>query len=220
MASFLSEILSARRMAVAHAKRSMSGAELEREASLRGRPRDFRGALAAKGMSLIAEMKRASPSRGDLSPDLDPVVLADAYERGGARALSVLTEPEFFKGRPEDVVATRSASQLPTLWKDFVIDPYQVVQARSYGADACLVIVRILTDDALGAVLAEIERCVANGPMVGIKLWVAQRADHAGIDAIVSAAAKANRIRLTGWLRRSLRASAFGAASAVQSPES
>jgi indole-3-glycerol phosphate synthase len=116
--------------------------------------RDFRGALAAPGMSLIAEIKRASPSRGDLNPSLDPAALASAYERGGAHAVSVLVEPEFFKGTEDDLRRAREATQIPVLWKDFVISPAQVMRARYCGADGILVIVRILDDTTLGMILA------------------------------------------------------------------
>lgn len=158
MTAFLPRILEARRASVEASKLGLGTAELGREAGLRTPPRDFRGALAAEGLSLIAEIKRASPSKGPLRPGLDPLLLADAYERGGARALSVLTEPDFFQGSAKDLIEARSATSLPVLWKDFVVDPYQVTQARSMSADAVLVIVRILDDDELRAVLSEAER--------------------------------------------------------------
>lgn len=146
--SFLERILSSRRAAVAR----MAAMSFED-----GPPvRDFRGALGAQGVSLIAEIKRASPSRGDLDASLDPVALAQMYERGGARALSILTEPEFFKGSPDDLAAARAATSLPVLWKDFVIDRAQVAHARSFGADAVLLIVRILSDEDLVRLVGEI----------------------------------------------------------------
>jgi indole-3-glycerol phosphate synthase len=146
--SFLEQILSSRREAVS---------QLRGSSPADGPPvRDFRGSLAAGGMSVIAEIKRASPSKGDLDPSLDPVEVARAYERGGARALSVLTEPQFFKGSPEDLVAARSATTLPVLWKDFLIDPVQVSHARSFGADAVLLIVRIVSDEMLQTLLSDI----------------------------------------------------------------
>jgi indole-3-glycerol phosphate synthase len=158
MSSFLDRILTSRRAAIEAASSSVPLAELEREAELRPPPRDFRKALASPGMSLIAEIKRASPSRGDLRADLDPILLADAYERGGARALSVLTEPQFFKGSESDMLEARGATELPALWKDFVLGPYQVTRARSFTADAVLVIVRILDDATLRAILDETQR--------------------------------------------------------------
>ncbi len=158
MTSFLPAILETRRKAVEVSKRGTPIDELRREATLRAELRDFRAALAAPGMSLIAEIKRASPSRGDLRVDLDPITVASAYELGGARALSVLTEPAFFKGSTNDLIEARGSTSLPTLWKDFVVDAYQVVQARAFTADAVLVIVRILDDATLDAVLAEARR--------------------------------------------------------------
>ena len=115
--------------------------------------RDFRGALAAEGMSLIAEIKRASPSRGDLNLSLDPSALAASYESGGARAVSVLVEPEFFKGSEDDVRYARETTTIPILWKDFVISPAQVMRARYIGADGILVIVRILDDATLAMII-------------------------------------------------------------------
>jgi indole-3-glycerol phosphate synthase len=107
--------------------------------------------LGRKGISLIAEIKRRSPSKGDLNAVLDVGEFASAYERGGAHALSILTEPEFFAGSAEDVAGARDATSLPILWKDFVIDRSQVVAARAKGADAVLLIVRIV-----GAELADL----------------------------------------------------------------
>lgn len=114
-------------------------------------PLDFRGALAKPGVSLIAEMKRSSPSGGELRLDLDPAQVARTYAESGASAISVLTEPDFFKGGIDDLVtAKRVAGPLgvPVLEKDFVFEPYQVYEARANGADAVLLIVAIL-DDAL-----------------------------------------------------------------------
>jgi indole-3-glycerol phosphate synthase len=138
--SFLEQIIAARRRAVDELRRTEI-AQPERA------PRDFKGALVTDGMSLIAEVKRRSPSKGALNPDLDPPTLARAYERGGARCLSVLTEPEFFGGSADDLMAARDATSLPVLWKDFVLDPVQITYARSCGADAVLLIVRMLGDD-------------------------------------------------------------------------
>lgn len=145
--SFLEDIVAARRRAVEALKRD--GVDVPSNAPA---PRDFRGALATEGMSIIAEIKRRSPSKGELRPDLDPVVLARAYEDGGARCLSVLTEPEFFAGSTADLSLARSATTLPTLYKDFVLDPVQVLDARRAGADAVLLIVRIVGEDLAGLV--------------------------------------------------------------------
>ncbi len=113
-------------------------------------PRDFAGALAAPGsVSLIAEVKRRSPGAGAMRPTLDPVVQAAAYEGGGARAVSVLTDRTYFQGSLDDLRAVRGRVELPLLRKDFIIDPRQVYEARAAGADAILLIVRILDDHQL-----------------------------------------------------------------------
>ena len=117
-------------------------------------PRPFAAALRSAGMSVIAEIKRRSPSKGRLAADLDPADVARAYEAGGASCLSVLTDEEFFGGSPEDLRAARAACELPVLRKDFTVDPRDVVDARLMGADAVLLIVAALDDDELGRFLA------------------------------------------------------------------
>lgn len=112
--------------------------------------RDFRGALAGGDrVSLIAECKRRSPGAGDIRPGLDPVQLTTGYARAGASALSVLTDEPYFGGSLDDLRAVRAATPLPVLRKDFTIHPLQVLEARVAGADAVLLIVRILSDGAL-----------------------------------------------------------------------
>jgi len=114
-------------------------------------PRSLRHAArrGPEGPRVIAEIKRRSPSRGDLRLDLDPAALAGAYADGGAAAVSVLTEPRHFAGSPEDLLAVRGAVDLPVLRKDFVTNPYQVWESRAWGADAVLLIVAALEDAAL-----------------------------------------------------------------------
>jgi indole-3-glycerol phosphate synthase len=141
--SVLDRIVAAHRRAAATDTRTLD--ELER-AALTGRPvRPFRAALAAPGMSVIAEIKRRSPSKGDLAPDLEPAVLAKAYADGGADCLSVLTDTEFFGGSADDLAAARVAVDLPLLRKDFTVAEADVYDARAMGADAILLIVAALT---------------------------------------------------------------------------
>lgn len=147
--NILDTILAAKRTELAHAQQATPQAELERKAATRPTPRGFAQSLAIKGVRIIAEIKRASPSRGDILPDLDPAAIARAYTTGGAAALSVLTEPAFFKGSALDLQQARSATDLPVLRKDFIISPYQVYESAALGADALLLIVRILDDDTL-----------------------------------------------------------------------
>lgn len=143
--SFLEDLLASTKARVAEAKTKITEEVLEQRAAAVGSPRGFREALATDGIAIIAEIKRATPSAGLLKADLDPRALAAAFREGGAAALSVLTEPEHFQGSNEDLEAVREAG-LPVLRKDFTIDAWQVLEARALGADAVLLIARILGD--------------------------------------------------------------------------
>ncbi|MFH0911454.1 MAG: indole-3-glycerol phosphate synthase TrpC [Planctomycetota bacterium] len=127
-----------------------------RERLTTDRPRNFLAAVSAKsaGMRLIAEVKRASPSKGVIRKDFDPAVLAAAYERGGAAAISCLTDATYFQGSLEDLAHVRRASRLPVLRKDFLIHLAQVAEARLAGADAVLLIARMLSLEMLESLLA------------------------------------------------------------------
>jgi len=147
--SFLDKILESKRIEIAQCKARISQSEIERMAAARTGFRGFENSLNQDGVRIISEIKRASPSKGDINPDLNPALVAVAYQEGGAAALSVLTEPNFFKGTQEDLKRTRAAVELPVLRKDFIIDPYQVYESAAIGADAILLIVRILDDVTL-----------------------------------------------------------------------
>lgn len=140
--SRLRQIFDAKREEVGAAKASMPFSELKARAVDQEPPRGFRAALSGHiDLGLIAEVKQASPSMGTIRPDLDPIAVAQAYERAGAHCLSVLTDRQFFQGSPENLIQARRATNLPVLRKDFLYDPYQVWEARAWGADAVLLIV-------------------------------------------------------------------------------
>ena len=153
--SFLEDLLASTRTRVEEAKTKIRDEVLEQRIASMEAPRGFRRALEGRDVAIIAEIKRATPSKGDLAPDLDARKTAAAYADGGAAALSVLTEPDRFKGSLEDLEGARE-SGLPTLRKDFIIDPFQVFESRAAGADAVLLIVRVVGDD-LAALLKTAE---------------------------------------------------------------
>jgi indole-3-glycerol phosphate synthase len=152
--TFLDNILAAKRSAIARALSATPQLQLERRAAARTDYRGFAAALASPGVRVVSEIKRASPSLGDIHPNLDPAQVACAYEAGGAAALSVLTEGDFFKGSIDDMQRARDAVSLPVLRKDFINDAYQVYESAALGADALLLIVRILDDRRLAALYA------------------------------------------------------------------
>jgi indole-3-glycerol phosphate synthase len=148
VADILDKILAVKAGEIAKAKKTLGAAAARRQAEAAEKPRDFIGALRAKiaagRPAVIAEIKKASPSKGVLRERFDPAAIAHSYAQHGAACLSVLTDERFFQGRAEDLSTARAACDLPALRKDFVIDPYQVYESRAMGADCILLIVAAL----------------------------------------------------------------------------
>lgn len=165
MSDILEKILAVKREEIAKAKASRSlqalRDQVENDAGLRQNRRDFEKALrekiAAGSAAVIAEVKKASPSKGIIRERFYPAEIARSYEKHGAACLSVLTDREFFKGDPAYLVQARAACSLPVLRKDFIIDPYQVYEAAAWGADCILLIVAALEDSRM----AELEACAS-----------------------------------------------------------
>ena len=156
MSTMLDRILETKRAEVAERKAALPPSALDERIAGQSTPRGFRAARdakAAQGYGLIAEVKKASPSKGLIRPDFDPPAHARAYAAGGAACLSVLTDERYFQGHDRFLAAARAACPLPVLRKDFTVDPWQAIEARAIGADALLLIVAALEDGAM----AEIE---------------------------------------------------------------
>ena len=153
----LDEILDGVRADLAERQQRVSLDQLKELAERAPSPRDGTAALKADGVSVIAEVKRASPSKGEMAEIADPAALAAAYQSGGARVISVLTEKRRFNGSLEDLAAVRKAVQVPLLRKDFVVSSYQLWEARAHGADLVLLIVAALEQSALVSLVERAE---------------------------------------------------------------
>ncbi|WP_428149129.1 indole-3-glycerol phosphate synthase TrpC [Brevundimonas sp.] len=162
MTDVLDRIAAYKRVDVAARKAAQSQSEIESLALIAGMPRGFRSALERRAEpgrpALIAEIKKASPSRGLIRPDFDPPALARAYEAGGAACLSVLTDGPSFQGADDYLVQARAAVALPCLRKDFLIDPWQVAESRALGADCILIILAMIDDVLADELLSEARR--------------------------------------------------------------
>ena len=145
----LEEIVTNKRAEISNRQRRISLAEFRTRAESVPAARSFAGALVGDHVALIAEIKRASPSRGELNGQVDPLRFAQAYVASGASAISVLTDKKYFHGNLNDLKSVRVAVQVPILRKDFIVDEYQVYESRALQADAILLIVRVLSDAQL-----------------------------------------------------------------------
>jgi indole-3-glycerol phosphate synthase len=145
----LDDIVRHRRADLAQVKATASIAQLQQRPLFHAARHDFRAALEGRPRAIVAEVKKASPSRGVIRADFDPVRIARSYAKAGAAAISVLTEERYFQGHLHYLAAIRQAVTLPLLRKDFVFDAYQLYEARAYGADAALLIVAILPESLL-----------------------------------------------------------------------
>ena len=160
MADVLQKILATKRDEIARSSAAVPIGGIKKSAAAAGHPRDFAGAIRARieegRPAVIAEIKKASPSKGVLREQFDPVAIARSYAKGGATCLSVLTDQQYFQGSHEHLKSARGACALPVLRKDFIIDAYQVHEARALGADCILLIVTALEDQRMAelAVLA------------------------------------------------------------------
>ncbi|MGB1257081.1 MAG: indole-3-glycerol phosphate synthase TrpC [Thiolinea sp.] len=186
----LEKILTTKREEIAERSQHTSLEALKIRAATASEPRGFLAAMQnkiAQGQAaVIAEIKKASPSKGIIRPNFDPPAIADSYEQGGAACLSILTDAQYFQGHEDYLQAARAACSLPVIRKDFIIDPYQVYEARAIDADCILLIVAALNDEQLNGLYrlatelgmdvlieahdqAELERALAlNAPLIGI----------------------------------------------------
>jgi len=174
--SVLDSIVDGVRIDLAAREAAVDFAEIKRRAAAAAAPRDVMAALRAPGIGVIAEVKRRSPSKGDLATIPDPADLAASYAEGGARVISVLTEERKFGGSLADLAAVRATVDVPILRKDFIVSPYQVHEARAFGADLVLLIVAALEQNALDALL---DRAESLGMTALVEVHTEEEADRA-----------------------------------------
>jgi indole-3-glycerol phosphate synthase len=186
MPAYLDTIVAAHRAEAADDRRDIDAAieQAERAGPVRPFTGAITGAADRDGMAVIAEIKRRSPSKGDLDPSLDPAAVASEYQAGGAACLSVLTDREFFGGDPADLSAARAAGTLPVLRKDFTVSALDVCDARTMGADAVLLIAAVLTDAELTTFLALARRCSLDALVEVHDELEVKRALEAGADLV------------------------------------
>lgn len=166
--TILDRIVDARRVSIAHRKRVLPEVALKIAVEKKAPPaRDFAAALSRGALNVIAELKRASPSLGVIREEYSPMALAGQLQDAGAAALSVLTEEEFFSGSLADLKEARTAARIPVLRKDFMVDPWQVWEARAAGADSFLLIAAVLRDEMLSE-LVELGRSLKMEPLVEV----------------------------------------------------
>lgn len=166
---------------IAERKREVSQAALENKLGFSRAPFSLFDALRRDGLSIIAEIKKASPSKGVIRADFDPRSIASSYEDGGARALSVLTEPMHFQGSPEYLQHVRQVVELPLLRKDFILDPYQIFEARAWGADAVLLIAACLERNQL----AELHAAATELDLDAlVEIYDPRELDHVDLDQV------------------------------------
>jgi len=155
----LNKILARKRQEIESRRLQISLSEQQRLAARASKPRGFVAALQSRvqqgSPAVIAEIKKASPSKGIIRENFDPVAIAKSYQAGGASCLSVLTDQDFFQGHEDYLIAARTACELPVIRKDFIVDPYQVIEARAIGADCILLIVAALEDGMLAQLAAQ-----------------------------------------------------------------
>jgi indole-3-glycerol phosphate synthase len=190
--NILDRIVAARRESVAHRKRVLPDVALKLAVQKADPPRDFAAALSREGYNVIAELKKASPSRGLLRDPYVPRALAPSMEKAGAAALSVLTEEDFFCGSLADLKEVKKVTQIPVLRKDFIVETWQVWESRAGGADSFLLIAAILSDQTLADLLA-LGRSLKMEPLVEVHT-------HEELDRAIQAGA-----RIIGVNNRDLR---------------